>query len=82
MTGSARKIDPEWLVRHKCKDPNLRALIVSALHQRGTQARCTNHGVMITGPLGSVVINPDVRGGDPNQLKRTRGQLRRIGLAL
>lgn len=81
MSGSARKIDPEYLVRHKCKDVALRDLIIAALHEPGVSARCTGHGVLINGPLGSVVVNPDARGGDPNQAKRTRGQLRRIGLA-
>jgi hypothetical protein len=34
------------------------------------------------GPDGSTMVSANSSGGDPNQVKRTRGQLRRIGVEL
>jgi hypothetical protein len=74
--------DPEEWVSHRCKDKALRALLLTALHSPGVRARCTPRGVLMFGPDGSTLVSANSSGGDPNQVKRTRGQLRRIGVAL
>jgi hypothetical protein len=79
---SGNKMDPEFWVSHYCRDQSLRALLVRALHSPGVRARCTARGVLMFGPDGSTLVSANVSGGDPNQVKRTRGQLRRIGIVL
>jgi len=82
---SASHSDPEKLVRHVCRDSTLRQVLLDALHTPGVTARVlggNSNQMLIHGPGGSVTVSMNSKGGDPNQVKRTRGQLRRIGLPL
>jgi hypothetical protein len=71
---------PQEAIRGHCRDKALRALLLAALECPGVKAHSTAYGLMVHGPSGSAVLSLESRGGDPNQLKRTRGQLRRIGV--
>lgn len=67
------------VARQRCRDRDLRALLLVALAGRGVRARQTRSGVWLSGPRGTAAVHWS-GGSDHRNLANTRAAFRQAGI--